>query len=112
MSPTQRSLKLLRISGHAVVVEKWVAPARKRVDAFGFGDILWCGEKPTLVQTTTGSNLAARKTKILTECRDAALAWLRCGGAVHLHGWSLSGPRGQRKVWSCRIVEITEGDFV
>ena len=107
-SPTQRSLSLLRERGYtACVVEKWIPQARKRVDAFSFGDILACkeGERILLVQTTTASNFGARYDKIIG--LSEAETWLRCGGSICLHGWSLRGSRGKRKLWQCREHEFT-----
>ncbi|HUT57217.1 MAG TPA: hypothetical protein VNA25_05015 [Phycisphaerae bacterium] len=116
-SPTSRSLKLLRDQGyHAYVVEKWVPQARKRIDVGGFGDILaW---KPNhgvlLVQTTTSGHLAERRTKIQTQCNEAARTWLQsCQGAeIHLHGWSKKGAAGTRKTWQCRVEVVNLEDLM
>ena len=88
MSPTQRSLKLLRDRGWtACVVEKYNSFARVRQDAFGFGDIL--AFHPILgimlVQTTTRTNLSTRKKKVVA-LRDAC-EWASAGGRILLHGW-------------------------
>jgi hypothetical protein len=111
-SPTQRSLAYLRKNGWtACVVEKFL-PARggmpfpRRIDAFGFGDILACNPEKcnegyeaviALVQTTTMSNMAAHRDKIqaIPEYRT----WKDAGGMVILHGWRKIGPRGKRKTW-------------
>jgi hypothetical protein len=112
-SPTQRSLKLLRAAGCiCFVCERWVPFARKRIDAFGFGDILVCRldrKAATLVQTTTRSNQAARRTKILAI--PAAKQWLLAENCIETHGWSKMGPRGKRKVWTCNVEKITLADF-
>lgn len=102
-SPTQRSLAYLRKQGWTVcIVEKWIEQAQKRVDAFGFGDLLAC--KPTgeiaLVQTTTAANMAARKAKIYAI--PQAAVWSQAGGKVILHGWAKRGPRGKRKLWQVK----------
>lgn len=103
MSPTQRSLAYLRASGWTVcVVEKWIAQIRQRKDAFGFGDLLAVkvgSPGATLVQTTSGSNMAARVAKI----RDTAAAgiWLAAGNAIVVHGWR-KVTRNGRKVWEVR----------
>jgi hypothetical protein len=88
-SPTQRSLRLIRERGWLVqVVETFNLFSNTRRDLFGFGDLVAIGsERIVIVQTTSGSNLSARRTKILTECRRAAEAWLRAGGLIELHGW-------------------------
>ena len=99
MSPTQRSLQYCRSRGwHVCVVEKWNAFARIRVDAFGYGDLLAVdprGRGAILVQTTSGSNLSARRHKATDapatnadRARKAALiAWTTAGNQLLLHGW-------------------------
>lgn len=119
---TQRSLKYLRNLGWtACVVEKWL-PARggmlfgRRIDAFGFGDILACHDgKPidgfcpvtkrciALVQTSTGArwNDHVAKLTAIPELEK----WKAAGGLVILHGWShkpKGGVRGAKKVWVVR----------
>jgi hypothetical protein len=113
-SPTQRTLRECRRRGWtACVVERWIAQARQRVDAFGFGDVLAvdpAGEGGAiLLQATSGSNVAARVSKILD--LDTTHAWLAAGNRVAVWGWAKRGPRGQRKVWTVREVEITLGRF-
>ncbi len=112
MSPTQRTLAECRRRGWiACVVEKWLAPARRRVDAFGFGDIL--AVNPTedgavLIQCTTTSNAPARVRKILTECAEEALAWIRAGNTILTWGWS---KRGKRGLWTLKEYPVTEDMF-
>lgn len=123
MTPTQRTLALLRENGwEACVVEKWVSFARIRVDAFGWGDILaYFNAKATgktsegpnflpamgvaLIQTTTANNLSAREAKM----RDSPhlWGWLRAGGHALLIGWAKRGPRGRRKCWTPTIKQVT-----
>ncbi len=111
MTPTQRSLAMLRKDGWTVaVVEKWVPypPPGHRVDVWGFGDLLAVhpatGET-VLIQTTSGPNLAARRTKI--ESIPEAGLWLECGNTIYLHGWRKTKPRGQTVPhWDCRVEEI------
>lgn len=108
-SPTKRSLDHLRDKGmFAYVVEKWVPQARRRVDVGGWGDILaWSPSSGiVLCQTTTSSNLAARRTKILGECRENALAWIGSNGRILLHGWRKKGRK-----WVVREEWITGKDF-
>lgn len=111
MTPTQRSLRKLRTAGYLVaVVEKWNPHARIRQDLFGFADLLgFRGDEVLLVQTTSGSNVAARLTKIAG--LPVAAAW-RNGSNRRLvvHGWRKTGPRGKRKTWQCREVECQPVD--
>lgn len=110
-SPTQRTLAELRkLGGVCGIVEKWNMHVKRRQDLFGFIDILaLVGSNIIGVQATTGSNHAARKTKILAEPR--ALAFLRAGGLIELWSWDKKGARGQVKRWVCRKEEIVLEDF-
>ncbi|HLE04791.1 MAG TPA: hypothetical protein VI729_09325 [Anaerolineales bacterium] len=113
MSPTARSLARLREAGYiACVVEKFNSFSKTRVDAFGFGDILaihpvWKGA--VLVQATTGDNAAKRRQKILA--LPDALAWLKAGNWILVHGWAKRGGRGERKVWTVKSEQITADMF-
>jgi hypothetical protein len=112
-SPTQRSLKLLREAGYyAAITEHWNQFAHIRQDLFGFCDII--AFKPDggvlMVQTTSGGNVAARVAKIVSN--DIARAWLQSENRVIVvHGWAKRGDRGKRKLWECRVVEVTTADF-
>ena len=92
MTPTQKSLRLLRARGGLVEkVEHWNSFARRRQDLFGFGDLLHVtGDVVTIVQTTSLSNISARLKKIRES--QAAVLWLksphRC---IEVHGWKKGG---------------------
>ena len=60
------------------------------------------------VQTTSRSNLAARRAKALA-CPGLA-AWLQAGAKFILHGWGKLGGRGRRKSWQCAEQELTLAD--
>lgn len=118
MTPTARSLELLREQGHhAEVVEKWNAHTKQRKDLFNFGDILAIktdGEPGVvIVQTTSNSNMAARIDKIRAE--PLAVAWLRASphNRIEVHGWGkYKVKRGGRAVrWRCRVVHLVRGDL-
>jgi hypothetical protein len=117
MTPTKRSLDFLRKDGFSVwVVEKWVPATpcgfKGRLitrDVWNFGDILAVriGQPgATLVQTTSGSNVSARLDKIRT-IAEAGI-WLASGNRIEVHGWRKTGPRGMRKVWTCRKIEVSK----
>ena len=113
--PTKRTLALLRKGGGiAQKVEFWNAHARRRIDVFGFGDVISAGgdRGVALWQATTRSNVMDRVSKIREECADAASVWLESGGRIFVIGWAKLGARGERKLWRARILEIgfTEGD--
>jgi hypothetical protein len=91
MSPTERSLKLLRKEGWRVaVVEKWNPHAKVRQDLFGFADLLAIRphNDPVLVQVTSYSNMSSRRAKVLAS--EAAQDW-KGAGRVELHGWKKVG---------------------
>lgn len=106
-SPASRSLAKLRKEGWlCAVVEHWNAFARRRVDLFGFIDIIAVkGDLVLAVQTTSGANVADRIQKI-RECQ-AADTWLESPcRIIMVHGWALRGARGERKLWTCREVRV------
>jgi hypothetical protein len=115
--PTQRTIAELKALGAEVqIVERWNPFAKRRVDLFGFIDILaLLGPNILAIQTTggAGGNHAKRRTKILAEPR--ALAWLKAGGLIELWSWALrtspvrkkNGKRSKVKVWTCRKEAIT-----
>ncbi len=107
-TPTQRSLALLRRRGYLVekVEQRITFKGFITRDAFGCIDLLAVREGEIVgIQTTSRSNLAARRTKALN-CPGLA-AWLAAGGRFILHAWGKVGPRGQRKPWKCAEEELT-----
>ena len=89
MSPTQLTLRELRLLGwEHQTVEYWHAHAQKRVDLFGFIDIVALPPGSILgIQTTTRSNMWGRRNKIRTEKKKQAIAWLQGGGVIEIWGW-------------------------
>lgn len=129
-SPTQRTLAFLRRNGwQAAVVEKRIqipgSPHGKLIDVWAWADVLACRENPpeiALVQTTTGSNAAFRRRKMLGKLTEADIAamnekerarvakipdtvrsWIRAGGVAMLVTWSKLGGKGNRKLWTERV---------
>jgi hypothetical protein len=110
MSPTQRTLAKARKEGYyAEILEHWVPfpPPGHRKDPLGFIDVLILkGPETIAVQTTSGSNLSARLTKIKAEPRAAR--WLEGGTRrIVIHGWQKTGLCGKVKHWTCREMEVT-----
>jgi len=102
VTPTARSLKLMRDRGYrAAVVEKWNPHAKIRQDLFGVIDVLGIQEGDTLaVQSTSYSNVASRIRKIED---SEALADIRAAGwSLHVHGW-----RKVKNRWQCREVDLS-----
>jgi hypothetical protein len=109
-SPTSRSLAYLRELGYqAKVVEHWNQYAKIRQDLFGV-DILALkpGEPVLVIQATSGSNHAARRTKLDGEGFTAL--WEGAGAQLEVWSWSKQGPLGNRKVWTLRREEVSVRD--
>jgi len=114
MSPTQRTLEeCKRLGWLAGVVERWQQQSRRRIDLFGFVDVVAI-ENPNYVnpprfiaiQATSGSNVAARVRKINEECREAADAWRAAGGVIEVWGWARHKKAVDRKFWRVRRVRV------
>ena len=100
------------------IVEHWNHYTQRRNDLFGFGDLLAVGNGSiVLIQVTSGSNTAARITKIKTECRDNAIAWLQAGGLIEIHGWrqlvkrNKDGSKAKQKRWEVKLEVISMEDL-
>jgi hypothetical protein len=109
VTPTARTLELLRRSGYLVaVVESWVPRVNARRDLFGFADVLAVSphREPRflLVQATTTDHVAGRLTKA-RGC-PALRTWLQAGGAFVVDGWFKRDGR-----WQVRRVEVKLGDL-
>lgn len=106
-TPTQRSLRALRDAGFMVAVtERWNPWSKTRQDLFGWMDLLALrGDETIGIQTTSGSNVAARLTKI--QALPSAELWLSSPNRkLHVMGWAKRGPRGKAKRWTCRTIEL------
>lgn len=108
ISPTQRSMKLLRDQGYTPwIVEFWHEKSRRRKDLYRFIDIVALHPDKIgilAVQTTTGSGLSSRIKK--AEGLDNYWLWLACGNPVQFHGWAKRGARGKMKLWTPRIITV------
>ncbi len=108
-SPTTRSLDRLKKRGWTSGIVERRCGKYVTVDLWGFVDIVAMkqGEIPVLIQTTTGSNIAARRTKIYAS--DLAADALQSGFRIVLHGWrQLKVKRGGKKVvWTLKEEEVT-----
>jgi hypothetical protein len=101
-SSTQRTLKYLRGRGYVcAVVEKWIPQTRRRLDAFGFIDILAISDTETLaVQSTSasGGNLMARVRK--AQALPTFAQWLaEPHRAVEFVGWRKLKRGYSRPTW-------------
>lgn len=103
-TPTQRSLKNLRDREFEVeVVEHWNPFARIRKDLFGFIDLLAI-HKVTFqtigVQTTSYTNIGARKKKIL-ESKFFPIV-KAAGWKIIVQGWR----KNTKKRWEVKEIEL------
>lgn len=104
MTPTERSLKLMRERGYQChVVEHWNHFTKQRRDLFGFADILCLGwDEVIVVQTTSLSNVSARIKKI-TEHENLAPV-RKAGIGILVHGW---GKRAGKRTVDLREVDLS-----
>ena len=102
MNPMQRSLKYLRNLGYyCEVTEHWNPWSKTRKDLWGWCDILCLGPLHILaVQTTSKSNMAARKKKILAS--DTFKLVRALGVLVVVHGWGKENGK-----WRCFAKELS-----
>jgi hypothetical protein len=110
MTPQARTKKLYEGMGyHVGIVERWIGPAKKRIDLFGMFDLIaFQGNLVVGIQATSGDHVSERVRKVL---ENPLLAeWCeskdRCATVV---GWSKQGARGKRKTWDSRIVLVSPG---
>lgn len=110
MTPTERSMKLLRERGYLVSrCEHYNFYAKKRFDLFGVFDIVAVHPLTfppgalafgiTGIQSTTASNLSSRRQKIARS--EAAKAWKANLGNIYLHGW-----RKKQGRWVCKEEQL------
>lgn len=89
MSPTQRSLKLMRSRGYtAAVTERWNPHAKIRQDLFGFIDIVAVSPDVhgvTAVQACGSGGMSSHRKKIAGI--EAARVWLRSGNHLLVQEW-------------------------
>lgn len=104
MSPTQRSLKLMRERGYVCeVTEHWNPHAFLRKDLFGFGDVFCLGDgEAVMVQATSLSNVSARVKKITEHEHLAAVR--KAGLRILVQGW---GKRAGKRFYEVREVDLS-----
>jgi hypothetical protein len=107
VSPTARTLRLLRRSGYVCdVCERWIAQAGVRRDLFGFIDVLAISRREPgilAIQATSLANVSARLAK--AKSRPELKVWLQ-SARFEVWGW---GKRG--KHWQVRRVAVSAEDL-
>lgn len=121
LSPTQRTLRELRKQGRLVdVVERWIVSPKHpgggfRKDLFGFVDLIVLDPEQGIVGIQScGQDFAGHFRKITdSECTEAVVEWLQCGGRLELWGWRKIKLRcgGKAMRWAPRVKEITLRDL-
>jgi hypothetical protein len=93
ISPTQRTLAWCREHGYvAAVTEHWNPFAKIRQDLFDCIDVIALTPEGIVgIQTTSGSNHTARKTKALGSPKMGA--WCASGGRFWIMSWIGTVPR-------------------
>ena len=108
MSPTARSLAMLRKCGHAAgIVERWLPGVNRRKDLFGCIDLVAVrrGEAGVLaVQATSLANVSARLGK--AKARSELRTWLAAGNRFSVFGWYRRQGR-----WRVKIVDLRTEDL-
>ena len=107
MTPTQRTLKLMRERGWiAEVTERSIPGANIRKDLWTFCDVLCIHPESgeiLAVQTTSASNMAARVKKI-GDCELTPIV-RKCGIGIHVHGWI--APTKNKRLWTVREKDLS-----
>ena len=121
LSPTQRTLRSMRELGRFVdTVERWIPNPRHpgggfRKDFLGFVDLIALDPGFGIIAIQScGQDFAAHLRKILdSECSEAVVEWLKCGGKLEVWGWRrIKLKRGGKAMrWRPRVQEITLEDF-
>jgi len=116
ISPTQRTLRELRQQGCLCdIVERFnsfAGPFGKRIDLFGFIDIIALAPNSIRGIQSCGQAFAEHEKKILEN--EYAPEWLKSGGEIELWGWrKVKKVRGgKQEVWSPRFRKFTLNDFI
>jgi hypothetical protein len=111
MSPQARTMDWLRKQGYTCgMVERWVERAKRRIDLFGFIDIIAVKDNFAGVwglQATSSDHHAEHVTK----CLEAPMlpVWLRAGAYFHVMSW-----RKLKTGWTRRgtMFFLAEGNLV
>jgi len=117
LSPTQRTMKLLRDQGVTCwPVERFISlPNRHgyRVDLFSIIDLLAISQHTTLGIQSCGSGFSAHLNKLTVEKSAESIEWLNGPRQLFLYGWrKVKYKRGSAALrWRPRIAEIRlDGD--
>lgn len=113
MTPTQRTLKLLRDQGQiSWIVERFISqagPHGKRIDLFNIIDIIALTAHSTIGVQSCGQAFSEHLNKLTIEKAEETICWLTGPRELHLYGWrKVLLRRGSKAVrWRPRIALIT-----
>lgn len=98
-----------RLGCMAAIVEvhsPFPKPFGKKHDMHGIFDlfVLKRGGEAWGIQATSTPNMSARVHKLYASERYAE--WIELGGKAAVVGWSKTGERGKRKLWTIKILEL------
>ena len=115
MSPTQRTLALLRErGGMSGIVERFLPGGAfgHRSDLFGFIDIVHVHPERGIVAVQSfGQDYSGHVKKLTEDCADSARAWLE-HAPIELIGWRkkkavlADGSKGKADRWYPRIADV------
>jgi len=103
----QRSLKLIKENGwYYWVTEVWNHYSHKRVDMFGFCDIMCLDGSRTIAIQACGSDYQEHVRKIKEN--DYVLPWLTAGNELQIWSWRryLKKRGGKAKEWRAVIFDV------
>jgi len=102
MTPTQRSLKVLRELGYLVeVVEKWNSFTRTRKDLWGWADLLAIRRDEVLAVQVTSEGVANRVAKVAAS--ETVGRVREAGIRIEVHGWR----KNARGRYVQRVVDLS-----
>jgi hypothetical protein len=118
LSPTQQTLRMMRQQGRLCgIVERWNPYAGKfgqRSDLFGFIDIICLDPQRGIIGVQScGQAFSEHDRKILEDCAENAIEWIKSGGVIELWGWRKIKKKrgGKAMIWQPRIKRYTLEDF-
>lgn len=112
--PLQRCINKAKKEGYELaIVERFIPfprPFGHRVDMFGLFDAVAVkADVPGVlgIQACRDGDVAAHFDKTQLEYQAKMLAiWKAAGNKAVIWGWGKKGPRGERKVWTCREIQL------
>ena len=114
--PSNRTYDKLRKDGIKTFarVEVWnpfVPPRGRFIDLYGYQDVqaVIPGKGILAIQACGRGEMPAHRRKILNECREAAMDWLKAGQFIEIYCWrELKVKRGGKATyWAVEVTPIT-----